>query len=129
MMLAPEHVPHSRAVHFPFQKEPRHHLKRNSAADNRRLSLLGIGVADAGNAGGTEHNPPAVLTGYGSAEHAERECRRDDEVAPGPSLFKILDVCGFRSMVVVTPWGDNAERCEPMNVRLATEQGVERPSA
>ena len=75
MMLAPEHVPHSRAVHFPFQKEPRHHLKRNSAADNRRLSLLGIGVADAGNARGTEHNPPAVLAGDGCGERAESERR------------------------------------------------------
>ena len=59
------------------------HLKRRAAADNRRLSLLGIGVADAGNARGAEHNPPAVLAGYGCGEHAEGERRRDDEVATG----------------------------------------------
>jgi hypothetical protein len=32
MMLAPEHVPHSRAMHVPFQKETRHHLNRNRAS-------------------------------------------------------------------------------------------------
>jgi hypothetical protein len=47
---APSHS--TRAVHVPFQEEPPHHLKPRSAADNWRLSLLGIGVADAGHARG-----------------------------------------------------------------------------
>jgi hypothetical protein len=68
-------------VHIPFQEEPPHHLKPRAAADNWPPSLLGIGVADAGNARGTEHEPPAVLAGRGCGEHAKRERRQDDEVA------------------------------------------------
>jgi membrane protease YdiL (CAAX protease family) len=40
MMLAHEHVPHSRTVYFSFQEEPTRHLKRHTTADNRRLSLV-----------------------------------------------------------------------------------------
>jgi hypothetical protein len=81
MMLAPEHVPHSRTVHVPFQEELTRHLKRRATAHKRRLPLLGIGVADAGNADGTGHNPPAVLAGYRCGEHTECERCRDGEVA------------------------------------------------
>jgi hypothetical protein len=113
MMLAPEYVPHSRTVHVPFQEEPTRHLKRRATADNRRLSLLGIGVADAGNAGGTQHNPPAVLAGYGCGEHAEGERRRDDEVASGRFRRRHMSVNAQRRSKRLSPAAGARPRRRP----------------